>query len=110
LAGAPGAGRKKQTGGRSSKKSTQDALADIMRRDMLAGMPNVSKVPTLEEWKALLQDETEKSGVPAAGTPPHPPEGQMTGSHTSVVTSSSGPQKAIGADTRLEMKAREPLP
>jgi hypothetical protein len=46
---APGGGRKKQTGGQSSKKSTQDALADIIKRDMLAGMPNVSKVPTLEE-------------------------------------------------------------
>jgi hypothetical protein len=56
-----------------------------------------------------LQNEMEEAGVPAAGTPPHPPEGQMTGSHTSVVTSSSGPQKATGADTRLEMKAREPL-
>jgi hypothetical protein len=110
LAGTPGGSRKKQTGGRSSRKSTQDALADTTRRDILAGMPNVSRVPTLEEWKALLQDEIEEAGVPAEGTPPHPPEGQMTGSHTSVVTSSSGPQKVIGADTRLEMKAREPLP
>jgi hypothetical protein len=82
----------------------------VLTGTILAGMPNMSKVPTLEEWKALLQDEMEKAGVPAAGTPPHPPEGQMTGSHTSVVTSSSGLQKAIRAGMKLEMKAREPLP
>jgi hypothetical protein len=64
----------------------------------------------LAEWKALLQDEIKEAGVPAEGTSPHSPEGQMTGSHTLVVTSSSGPQKVIGADTRMEIKAREPLP
>jgi hypothetical protein len=73
-------------------------------------MPNVSKVPALEEWKVLLQDEIEKAGVPTEGTSPHLPEGQMTGSRNLVVTSSSGPQKVIGADTRMEIKAREPLP
>jgi hypothetical protein len=81
-----------------------------MRREILAGMPNVSKVPTLEEWKALLQDEIDDADVPTEGTSPYSPEGQMTGSHTSVVTSSNGPQKVIGADTRMEIKAREPLP
>jgi hypothetical protein len=97
------------TGGRSSRKFTQDALADVTRREILAGMPNVSNVPTLDEWKALLQDEIEEAGVPTEGTSPHSPEGQMTGSHTLVVTSSSGPQKVIRADTRIKIKAREPL-
>jgi hypothetical protein len=110
LVGTPGGGRKKQTGGQSSRKFIQDALADTTRREILAGIPNVSKVPTLEEWKALLQDKIEDADVPAEGTSPHSPEGQMTGSHTSVVTSSSGPQKVIGADTRMKIKAREPLP
>jgi hypothetical protein len=110
LVGTPGGGRKKQTGGRSSRKFTQNALADTTTRGILAGMPNMSKIPTLEEWKALLQDEIEDADIPAEGTSPHSPEGQMTGSHTSVVTSSSGPQKVIIADTRMEIKAREPLP
>jgi hypothetical protein len=35
LAGTPGGSHKKQTGGQSSKKSTQYVLADITRRDML---------------------------------------------------------------------------
>jgi hypothetical protein len=110
FSGTPGGGRKKQTGGQSSKKSSQDAGADAIRKDLLAGMPNVSRVPTLDEWRAVLQDEIQEAGVPAEGTPLHPPEEQMTGSHTSVVTSSSSPQKVIGADTRMEIKAREPLP
>jgi hypothetical protein len=81
-------------GGRSSKKSSQDAGADAIRKDLLAGMPNVSRVPTLDEWKALLQDKIQEAGVLAEGTPLHLPEEQMTRSHTSVVTSSSGPRKS----------------
>jgi hypothetical protein len=72
-------------------------------------MPNVSKVPTLDKWRALLQDEIQEAGVPTKGTPLHPSEEQMTGSHTSIVIAFSGPQKVMRADTRMEIKAREPI-
>jgi hypothetical protein len=42
----------------------------MTRREILAGMPNVSKVPTLEEWKALLQDEIEDEMYPQKGPLP----------------------------------------
>jgi hypothetical protein len=67
FSGTLGGGDKKQTGGRSSKKSSQDARADAIRKDLLAGMPNMSKVPTLDEWRALFRTRYRRQVYPQKG-------------------------------------------
>jgi hypothetical protein len=66
-----------------------------------SGLHNVSKVLTLGEWKAILEDEIERAETPFEGTCSHPLE-----RNTNTFHSDSG--RDANGDTRLEGDAGSP--
>jgi hypothetical protein len=93
-------------GARTGREASTRATSDGTQEDLLAGLPNIRKVPTVQEWVNWLSDEV--SGVTSLeeGSPHHPEERHLGGSHMSAVTSPGDPQgehtgmRQVQEDTR----------
>jgi hypothetical protein len=65
-----------------------------MRGNPLAGLPNISKVPAMEDF-AILVDELSEIGAPDEGAHHYPSGRHTDGSHTSNVTSHGDPRRDV---------------
>jgi hypothetical protein len=90
-----GGDKRRMSGDGASKRSPSGKPDSASRQDLLAGLPNIKRSPTLSEWTDLLDGDVTEGGALAEGTRAQSLKGYASGSHTSGVASAVTQDKEL---------------